>query len=225
MPTITGSSAIVSGSAVSTNNYNYGVTTSGTSGLRTTALSGTTKALTSSYARGIRLMNGGSLPSGGTTNTSGGLTIASPNPVYIQGDFNTGSTLSGSFSSSRHVNQQPTRFQWHQRLPLRHFGLPSEISGTYVKQPAVIAADAVTILSNNWADSASNGSPMNFAANTTINTAIVAGNVPTAFVDITISPATTGLQRRHREFSPPPGRLVHQWQQSHHSRFIRAALQ
>jgi hypothetical protein len=165
---------------VSTNNYNYTVTASGTNGLHTTALSGTNRAVTSSFARGIRLVNGGSLPASGSTNTAGGLTIASPNPVYVQGDFNTGSTMSGSFSASGNtVSNQPSS-NGSSAYP-SGTSTPTYISGTYSEQPAVIAADAVTILSNSWKDSAS-GSALNSTSNTTINTAIVAGNVPTAFV-------------------------------------------
>ena len=41
--------------------------------------------VTSARSRGVKLVNGGTLP-------DAGLTIVSPNPVYIQGDYNTGST-------------------------------------------------------------------------------------------------------------------------------------
>ena len=182
--TITGSSATVTGSAVTTNGYGYSVSTSGTNGLRTTGTNSSSSHVTSSFARGVRLVNGGSLPSGGSsssgTNTAGGLTIASPNPVYIQGDFNTGSTLSGSFTSGTLSIGNTPSSNGSAAYPSGTSN-PTNVSGTYTEQPAVIAADAVTILSNNWADKNS-GTPMNAAANTTINTAIVAGNVPTAFV-------------------------------------------
>ncbi len=85
--------------------------------------------------RGVRLNNGATLP-------DGGLTVASDNPVYIQGDYNTLGT----------------------------------------RQSSAVIGDAVMFLSNNWNDansSADIGSPLRKATTTTINTAILAGNVPT----------------------------------------------
>ena len=87
--------------------------------------------------QGIRLKNGSVLP-------SDGLTVASQNPVYIQGDYNT--------SSSR----------------------PS----------SAVFADAVTILSNNWSDSNSNSAlSARNASDTTVNTAIVAGFLPSGWTN------------------------------------------
>ena len=87
--------------------------------------------------QGIRLKNGSVLP-------SNGLTVASQNPVYIQGDYNT--------SSSR----------------------PS----------SAVFADAVTILSNNWNDSNSNSAlSARNASDTTVNTAIVAGFLPSGWTN------------------------------------------
>ena len=87
--------------------------------------------------KAIRLTNGSTLP-------SNGLTIASQNPVYIQGDYNT--------------------------------------SGTRV--PSAVFADAITILSNSWSDSNSSGglSSRN-ASNTTVNTALVCGFVPSMWTN------------------------------------------
>ena len=71
---------------------------------------------------------------GGTTKTYyGGFTVASENPVYIQGDYNsvTNPTLDTFFS-----NQQNTA--------------PAKDETGYV--PAAVIADAVTLLSNNWDD-------------------------------------------------------------------------
>jgi hypothetical protein len=48
----------------------------------------------------------------------------------------------------------------------------------YTPEPAAVMADAVTILSNSWTNSAStNGVHSRLASNTTINTAILSGNV------------------------------------------------
>jgi hypothetical protein len=89
--------------------------------------------------QGIRLKNGSTLP-------AGGLTVASQNPVYIQGDYN---TTSASTRGS-----------------------------------AAVFADSVTILSNAWNDSNSGGAlPSRNASNTTVNTAIVAGFIPSGWTD------------------------------------------
>ncbi len=87
--------------------------------------------------KGIRSTNGSTLP-------SNGLTVASQNPVYIQGNYNTTS------ASTRGA--------------------------------AAIFADAVTILSNSWSDSNSNGAlPSRQASSTTVNAAIVAGFLPSGW--------------------------------------------
>ncbi len=89
--------------------------------------------------KAIRLTNGSTLP-------SGGLTVASQNPVYIQGDYNLG-TVSTRVSSS-------------------------------------VFADAVTILSNNWNDSNSSSTlKSRVATATTVNTAIVAGFLPSGWTN------------------------------------------
>ena len=85
---------------------------------------------TANNDRGVRLVNGGTLP-------RGGLTVISDNPVYVKGDYNTNN-----------------------------------------KVPAALLADAFTMLSNAWNDSASadyvsNGTKA--AAETTLNAAVAAG--------------------------------------------------
>ena len=111
---------------------------------------------TSSARRGIRLKNGDSIP-------STGLTVASNNPVYIQGDFNVGP---GIVPSNSTVANDPTHPQ----------------SAGYTRAPTSVVADAVTILSNNWNDANGDNSskPLSgrVASNTTVNTAIISGIVP-----------------------------------------------
>jgi hypothetical protein len=103
--------------------------------------------------RGVRLVNGSKIP-------STGLTVASVNPVYIQGDFNTGGPPPSDGSPSDPTNPQ--------------------VSG-YTRAPCSVIADAVNILSNSWNDANSfAGTSSRVASNTTINSAIVAGIVPTA---------------------------------------------
>lgn len=104
--------------------------------------------------RGIRIKNGGTVP-------TGGITIVSDNPVYIQGDFNTGRVAG--------LAEPPS-----------NTGNPDDPdAGTYKRQPASIMADAVTLLSNNWQDgNASKPVAERVATNTTVNAALIAGNVP-----------------------------------------------
>ena len=85
----------------------------------------------------IRLKNGATLP-------TGGLTVGSQNPVYIQGDYNTTSAAT--------------------------------------RGSAAVFADAVTILSNAWNDANSSADlSARTATNTTVNTAIVAGFLPSGW--------------------------------------------
>jgi hypothetical protein len=116
--------------------------------------------------RGIRLKNGGRLP-------DGGLTIASGNPIYVQGDYNTGSVMS-STPGATPTSQPPTNTQ---PTPAPGATPPSSTVAGYERQPAAIIADAVNILSNKWVDTASGTMPV--AAPTTINAGLISGNVQT----------------------------------------------
>jgi hypothetical protein len=111
----------------------------------TTTYSGTS---VSTSKRGIRLKNGSTLP-------TGGLTVVAENPVYIQGDYNTGGTPpsdSGTFTS-------PT------------------VSG-YTRRDAAVIGDAINILSGAWVDTNSDKSISNrIATSTTVNAALVTGEV------------------------------------------------
>jgi hypothetical protein len=109
----------------------------------------------------LRLKNGDSLPTTTSYGVTPGLTVATDNPLYVWGDFNTG----GSPPSNSNSNPDPTQ----------------PTASGYTRQPAALIADGVTILSNHWTDSAST-KPLTdggrAATNTTINAAIVAGDVP-----------------------------------------------
>jgi Tfp pilus assembly protein PilE len=111
----------------------------------------TDQSASASNQRGIELTNGATLP-------TNGLTIASANPVYIQGDYNTGVNP----PSNSGVTTQPT-------------------ASNYTRQPSSIIADAVDILSNSWTNSESTETEgSRIASNTTVNAAIMSGIVPTA---------------------------------------------
>jgi hypothetical protein len=109
---------------------------------------------TSSARRGIRVKGGTKVP-------TSGLTIVSNNPIYIQGDFNTG----GSPPSDSTSQNDPTTPQ---------------VLG-YTRAPCSVVGDAINLLSNVWSDAnSSSGTSSRVASNTTFNTAILSGIVPTA---------------------------------------------
>lgn len=118
-----------------------------------------------SFKGAIRLRRGARLP-------AGGLTIASNNPVYIWGDYNTGGTYANptdtapSTQPDSNTNGNPP-------------DAPSAVPG-YVPPPAAIFADATTILSNAWVDAGStNPLAVRLPANTTVNSGLVTGSVAT----------------------------------------------
>ncbi len=118
------------------------------------------RTTTGSNPKAIRLRSGGQLP-------DNGLTFASENPVYIQGDYNTGTTTSTTAVPANNGNND-------------NAASPT-VSG-YTRKPAAVLADAVTFLSNNWSDSNSSLSLSNRpASNTTYNVAIMGGFMPSGY--------------------------------------------
>jgi len=98
----------------------------------------------------VRLVNGQKLP----RNNGLGFTVASQNPVYVFGNYNT--TINGTNFAT---------------------GLGSTTNGASV--PAAILSDAFTILSPSWSDSLSSSVyTSRNAGSMTFNAAIVTGNVP-----------------------------------------------
>ena len=98
----------------------------------------------------VRLMNAAQLPANG----GAGFTVATPNPLYVQGNYNT-QTSAGSSVGTNNAYEVP----------------------------AALMSDALTILSPNWTDNkgaiayTTTGSTFT-AATMTINAAIVTGTVP-----------------------------------------------
>lgn len=119
---------------------------------------------TTASRRGIRLKNGSKIP-------TSGLTVASNNPVYIQGDFNTGGT-GNTVPSNNPSNQNSDGTYIDPSNP------PSSTVSGYNRAPCLILADAVNLLSSGWNDANSGTAPT--ASDTTYNTAVIAGTVPTA---------------------------------------------
>ena len=100
--------------------------------------------LTSTTLPAVRLVNGDQLP----TNYPG-LTVSTPQPVYIWKDYN---------------------------VQRKGFSPTLGSSNTANTYPAAVLADAVTILSTNWNDFISNR--LSTAGNTTVNAAMFEGIVP-----------------------------------------------
>jgi hypothetical protein len=119
----------------------------------------------SSTPRAMRVKGASSIP-------SAGLTVASNNPVYIQGDFNTGGTGS-AVPSNNPNNLNPNGTYRDPANP------PNPQVSNYNRAPCSILGDSVNILSNNWND-ANSGQTLShrIATPTTINAAIVSGIVP-----------------------------------------------
>lgn len=126
----------------------------------TTPVSGT-----SPRPKTVRLQNGGVLP-------DAGLTIASQNPIYIQGDYNTGTS----------ATVLPTS------VPANSTGNPSGTDSPtapgYTRKASSVLGDAVMFLSNSWNDANSSLSLSNrTASNTTYNTAVLSGFLPSGYTN------------------------------------------
>ena len=91
---------------------------------------------------GIQIINGQTLP-------DDGLTVASPDPIYVRGHYNAPAAALGT-------------------------------TNTLLTKPASLVGDAITLLSGNWTNNATSDALAARVANsTTVNAAIIAGNVPT----------------------------------------------
>ena len=111
----------------------------------------------SSQLPAVRVVNGQQLPS------QWGLTIATPMPLYVLGNYNTQTNSFGSQSIAT------TNTAW--------------------TRPAALMGDAITILSSNWQDNITSGAyapggsySSRVACNTTVNTALLEGIVPSITV-------------------------------------------
>lgn len=117
------------------------------------------------YRRGVRLINGQTLPgiydTANPANTQG-FTAASENGVYVLGNYN----ATGVVSNSSNANTPYDKY------------LPAPTDKLDI--PASIAADSVTILSNNWNDAKSFAYPYDLsnrlASDTTIRFAMLSGD-------------------------------------------------
>ena len=119
----------------------------------------------------VRLVNGKVLP-------DDGLTIASPNPVYIQGDYNTGY---GAPSTANPATVDVSTNTAYGSLSSKNTGNTTSGGSTpYTRSVSAVVGDAVMLLSNAWNDLYSPVSQYSHraASNTTYNTAIMGGYMP-----------------------------------------------
>ncbi len=117
---------------------------------------------------GVRLYNGGVLP-------ANGLTVGSTDPVYIKGDYNTGTVL----ASSSDINAATTSVQPPTNTAGWNGGTfasydDRHVAG-YTPRPAGVFGDTVTTLSQNWTDAKSNKGTQ-YASSTTFNTVMGFGS-------------------------------------------------
>jgi hypothetical protein len=95
---------------------------------------------------GVRVLNGAQLP-------NAGLTVATLDPIYVQGDFNTRDASGTSIGAD-----------------------------TIHTKPSSLVGDAITVLSNGWSDNAnatSSKGNLHDASSTTVNAAFLSGIVKT----------------------------------------------
>jgi hypothetical protein len=105
----------------------------------------------------VRLVNAQELPPNTASGANLGFSLATLNPLYVWGNYNT--TTDGS-----------------------HYTLTLGATTNGYTVPAALFCDAITVLSSNWLDSLSNSGYVareaNPANNTVINAAIITGNIP-----------------------------------------------
>ncbi len=132
------------------------------------------------YRRGVRLINGETLPGIYDSNKpdqTKGFTVASENGVYVQGNYNaTGVNLPGGSLPAPSQNYLP--------------------QNTLTHIPAAVVSDAVTILSNDWNDAKSFRYPFTqgdrMASNTVVRFAMLTGDAITGNTTISYNPSQFG---------------------------------
>ena len=123
----------------------------------------------SGQKNGVRLYDGGVLP-------NNGLTVGSTNPVYIKGDYNTGTTLSTStdINSATNSSTLPAADTtgWNGGNMV---SASDRVLSGYTAKPSGVFGDTVTTLSQYWRD-ATSGNGTEYACSTTFNTVMGFGS-------------------------------------------------
>ena len=155
----------------------------------------TTATTTAIPKNAVRLVNGGMLP-------DAGLTVASSNGVYIQGDYNSGATSAANAAT----------------VPSNNGGNPTNTDAPtmtgYTRKPSAVIGDAIMLLSNAWSDANSSLPLTNrVASNTTVNTAMLAGFMPSGY-----TPAS-GSQYGYSGGANNYPRFLENWNGKYHTYF------
>ncbi len=194
----------------------------------------------SNLEKGIRLVNAGVLSEDLTSlrNPSGSFALASDNPVYVLGDFNTGrqveagDAVTGSPTSNNGNDDtgangdvpSATDVLANKKMGNDRYNEFTNSDG-YERKPAMIAADAFNILSNNWSDANSYSDlDTRLAAHTTLNAIVVSGNVPSGKMaaDGKINPDVKDKYSGGLENFP---RFLETWGGSRHVTFYGSLIQ
>lgn len=124
--------------------------------------------------RALKVINAATIP-------NGGLSVVSENPIFVQGNVNTGPSNPPS-----NTVPDPTR--------------PTATG--YTLQPTLIAGDAINLLSNAWSDGNSNQAIPGGrkATNTTVNAALLGGIVSTGTVGSNYSGGAENFPRFHEDW-------------------------
>ncbi|MGI0135209.1 MAG: hypothetical protein ACREBW_09665, partial [Candidatus Micrarchaeaceae archaeon] len=141
---------------------------------------------TSSQFPAVRLTDAAQLPSNGGL----GFSVATPDPLYVQDDYNIQINNDSSHQSKG-------------------------TSDTTYTVPSALMSDALTVLSDNWSDSHSTRYYDNYNADdTTINAAILTGNMPTT--DSTYYGFSGGVQNLVR--------MLEDWSDRHNTLTINTSI-
>lgn len=132
------------------------------------------------YRRGVRLINGTTIPGiydATTADNTKGFTFASENGIYVRGNYNaTSATVSSGTAVTPPENYYPQN------------------SANHI--PAAVVGDAVVILSNAWSDANSFINPFygrnRVASNTQVRFAMISGDPITGNTSITYAPSQFG---------------------------------
>ena len=106
----------------------------------------------------VRMVNGAQLPSttdpGGSGRTTSGLTVTTPQPLYVKGNYNVQTAGSAAAASA-------------------------DTADTTYTYPAALMGDSITVLSSGWSDAYNSGTGLSSRApaSTTINAACLEGIV------------------------------------------------
>jgi len=123
----------------------------------------------SGQKNGVRLWNGGVLP-------DEGLTVGSTNPIYIKGDFNTGTQLTNPSDINSSTKSNTLPYSDTDGWDNGNVGLPESerLASGYTQKPSGVFGDSITTLSQNWRDASSTSTQ--YATSTTFNTVMGFGS-------------------------------------------------